>query len=480
MNDRRPVRSAPPAFRPARFTLAAPLLLGLAASCSTADGTPKPSTEPAQTEGLPSATPKAESPASGFVATLRERFRIAPTGRQLPRAHVAARTPITVIGEPLTRRLDVGLRIDPVFEPSVRGTVTAPAIVSYPLVSTGAVELADQQSGLGARVTLLGARATTADTAEGYLVYRDAFHGGDIVHRPRPDGFEDFITLLAETDTGEVRYSVALTTGVAGLRLVANTLELVDAKGTPRLHVAPPFLVDAKGARIWAQLAVNGCAVDTNPAPPWNHAPVSAGARTCTVSVSWDRGAIVYPALLDPAWTTAGAMANGRVFHSTARYADGTVLAIGGNDPNNPIVSVEVYNPNTDTWAATGSLKEAVNSATAHLVQGPSGAQVLLVGGFDGTNVLARAEVWDSVSGVWAFTGPMAAARASHGASLLNNGTVVALGGFGAAFTPIASAERYNPIAGTWPAAGSTAVARYVGTQNLIGTGALRAPGGIT
>jgi hypothetical protein len=50
---------------------------------------------------------------------------------------------------------------------------------------------------------------------------------------------------------------------VKGLRLVANTLEMLDGGGAPRLRVAPPYLVGADGIQTDATLAVEGCAVDT-------------------------------------------------------------------------------------------------------------------------------------------------------------------------------------------------------------------------
>ena len=111
--------------------------------------------------------------------------------------------------------------------------------------------------------------------------------------------------------------------GAAGLRLVGGTLEVLDAAGTPRLRVAPPYIVGADGASTDATLAVTGCAVDTNPAPPWGRAVTAPGARVCQVKVSWPGSGVAYPAILDPRWTTTGSMGTARQDHTHDAARDG-------------------------------------------------------------------------------------------------------------------------------------------------------------
>ena len=90
-----------------------------------------------------------------------------------------------------------------------------------------------------------------------------------MLQRPLPGGVEDFVSFTARPATAEVAYDVAPGKGVSGLRLVGNTLELLDAGGVPRLRVAPPYVVGADGVQTDATLAVEGCAVDSDPSPPW-------------------------------------------------------------------------------------------------------------------------------------------------------------------------------------------------------------------
>src|SRR5207253_2778510 len=123
---------------------------------------------------------------------------------------------------------------------------------------------------------------------------------------PQPDmAYDARLSALPKSDVTRVdRTAAALLPRVAHfegvavtLRLVAGTLEFLPADGDPRLHVMPPRLVDAGGVTHPAALAVEGCAVDANPAAPWGRAVVPPGARACRVVVRWDV-AVRYPILV--------------------------------------------------------------------------------------------------------------------------------------------------------------------------------------
>src|SRR5581483_3814518 len=156
----------------------------------------------------------------------------------------------------------------------------------------------DSASGLAVDVRLAGARAVVAQPADGYLVYAGGHESGaTVLHRASPDGVEDLLCFDDRPKLSQVSYQLALTGQTKGLRLVSNTLELLDAGGAPRLRVTPPYLEGADGARTDAVLAVEGCAVDRSPAAPWGRAPIAPGATTCTLRVSWDDGLVKYPAV---------------------------------------------------------------------------------------------------------------------------------------------------------------------------------------
>src|SRR5207245_1760446 len=97
-------------------------------------------------------------------------------------------------------------------------------------------------------------------------------------------------------------------------------------------------------------------------------------------------------------------------------------------------------------WLPAATPSTLRDGAAATLL--PTG-QVLVSGGNDGTNVLATAEIYDAVAGVWTGTGPMNAARDSHTGTLLPNGNVLVAGGFDGS-NALSSTETYDPSARTW------------------------------
>ena len=248
----------------------------------------------------------------------------------------------------------------PQFAASAIAAEPKPASLVLPQLCTAAVHLADVTSGAAVDISLNGALPVAAQTVGGYVVYPSAFGvGGTVFHRALPGGSEDFINLPTRPATPEVDYSVALGTGIAGLRLVSGMLEMLDSGGVPRLHVSPPYIVGADGARTDGALAVSGCAVDSDPSGPWGRPVTAPGAATCTVRVTWPDAAVVYPAILDPRWTTTGSMGTARFEHTLLLLSTGKALAAGGRSSTSGttgLTSAELYDPTSGTWSPTGSM----------------------------------------------------------------------------------------------------------------------------
>src|SRR5260370_41235244 len=122
------------------------------------------------------------------------------------------------------------------------------------------------------------ARRATAEVVDGRVVYPGGDAKGDVVHQVRESGTEDFV-ILRESGTTSLDYELALEQGIAGLRLVVNTLELLDARGAPRLRVASPYVFDDAGSRLEARLSVGGFAYDTIPSGPWRRSGARARGR---------------------------------------------------------------------------------------------------------------------------------------------------------------------------------------------------------
>jgi hypothetical protein len=115
------------------------------------------------------------------------------------------------------------------------------------------------RSHLTIEFALRGAADTRLAVANGIALYEHALDGGDVVERATAEGTEDYVVFERAPARSELWYDVDVSR-VAGLRLVENTLEFLDAGGVPRLRVAPPAVVDESGERHPATLALSGCA----------------------------------------------------------------------------------------------------------------------------------------------------------------------------------------------------------------------------
>src|SRR5262249_54748828 len=154
-----------------------------------------------------------------------------------------------------------------------------------------------------------------------------------------------------------------------------------------------------------ATLAVDGCAVDTDPRGPWGRAVVRPGARSCGVGVAWTKG--TYPAVVDPVWVTTGSMAAPRFDHTATLLGSGKVLVAGGDGNGGYLASAELYDASGGgTFAATGSMNSKRAFYTATLL---SSGKVLVTGGSDPiTGAMSSAELYDaSGSGTFTPTGAM-------------------------------------------------------------------------
>ena len=343
---------------------------------------------------------------------------------------------------------------------------------TLPAYADGATHLEDRASGVAVDLRLEGASPVAASLARGFVVHPRGLRGeADLVHSVSARAVEDFARFDRAPSHEALAYSLDLT-NVAGLRLVAGSLELLDANGAPRLRAAPPYVIGSDGSRRDATLSIEGCAYDASPAAPWGRAVTAPGARTCRLVVSWEGRGVTYPALVDPSWSSAGSgMQHARMGHAAVSINVATsvtdaphyvVLVSGGYDSFSGTVlqSAEMYDPATGTWAGAGAMKggrafhtmttNAENLAISMFTVIEPG-KALVAGGMTASGVpLATAEIYDVVSGAWSSIAPMKVPRARHAAAGLNGLQVVVVGGDGAAGTVNATSETYDPWSGTW------------------------------
>ncbi len=133
----------------------------------------------------------------------------------------------------------------------------------------------DVASGAAVDISLNGALPVAAQTVGGYVVYPGgaSASGATVLHRRAPERQR---RLRQPADaSGDARGRLqrrARREASPASGWFGGTLEMLDASGAPRLHVPPPYIVGADGIRTDGALAVSGCAVDSDPSPPWGRA----------------------------------------------------------------------------------------------------------------------------------------------------------------------------------------------------------------
>jgi WD40 repeat protein len=141
-------------------------------------------------------------------------------------------------------------------------------------------------------------------------------------------------------------------------------------------------------------------------------------------------------------------MSVARTSHTATLLPDGKVLlAGGGSTKQSQSSSAEIYDPQSRTFSATGSMSTARSQASATLL--PRG-NVLIAGGSDSTGAATdAAEIYDPSTGQFrAIAQKMTNARTVHTATLLPTGEVLLAGGCMESCTPsevLATAELYDP-----------------------------------
>jgi N-acetylneuraminic acid mutarotase len=370
-----------------------------------------------------------------------------------------------------------GGRVRAVVGEGARRRVSRPARVELPARASGAVRLTDETSGMAIAFALEGAREVGIGVADGMALYAGALPGGaDVVHRVHAEGTEDYVIFASKPDREELAYQVDVS-GVAGLRLVSNVLEFLDAEGAPRLRVAPPHVVEAGGERHEAELAVEGCTYDLDPRGPWGRAVTAPPASRCALRVRW--GDVAYPLLVDPRWTSTGTMNTGRVNHTASVLKSGEVLVAGGSSGGSAMAGAELYDPIGGTWSSTASMAGARASHTASMLES---GEILVAGGFVNNGLLSSAELYDPTTMSWKPAGSLMSARSDHTASVLNlnlnTRKVLVAGGFGST-KALASAELYDPVSNAWSPTADMSVARYDHAASVLPSGRVLVAGGV-
>jgi Fibronectin type III domain/Kelch motif/Galactose oxidase, central domain len=194
--------------------------------------------------------------------------------------------------------------------------------------------------------------------------------------------------------------------------------------------------------------------------------PGSVAAATPSPGTGWrDAGAVITP-------RSDGAVATA--------LPDGRVLLEGGRDSNGRwITDAEVFDPSSGRWTATGSLRQARGADhTATLL---ADGRVLVVGGqcdncWQTGSATNRAEIYDPARGTFTEVAPMSVARYRHSATLLADGRVLVVGGYGG--QAWATAEVFDPARGIWSPTAPMAVSRHLHAAVRLPDGRVLVSGG--
>jgi hypothetical protein len=186
-----------------------------------------------------------------------------------------------------------------------------------------------------------------------------------------------------------------------------------------------------------------------------------------------------------------------RISHTATLLPDGKVLIVGGSkcDVNGCsfdlfrqsfpfdrlLSSAELYDPATETFSATGSMSIARAFHSATLL---NNGTVLVIGGLNpGGGSVATAEIYDPATGSFTRVGDMAEGRIQHTASLLGDGRVLIAGGFEGnandfGFFPTPTAEIYDPATQSFSPGGEMPQEAASQTASVLLDGTVLVAGG--
>jgi hypothetical protein len=187
-------------------------------------------------------------------------------------------------------------------------------------------------------------------------------------------------------------------------------------------------------------------------------------------------------------WVATGKLNTKRHDHSQTVLKDGRVLITGGQFNGDALNSAEIYDPATGQWTMTGNMNSnRVRHSATLLPNGKvlvAGGVIYAAGGYFEPNIsyIGTAEIFDPSTGQWTTTGSLAQARSWHSATLLNNGTVLIVGGkngrddVGDRAAHVS--EIYDPASGLWSGTPSQGPQTFSHTATLLPDGRVLVVGG--
>jgi hypothetical protein len=181
-------------------------------------------------------------------------------------------------------------------------------------------------------------------------------------------------------------------------------------------------------------------------------------------------------ALNQVTFSQVGNLTTPRQYPGTARLPDGQILLVGGYDGTDDLNTAEIFDPKTNTFSASG-LGTMAEGRYAPVAAALPGGRILVAGGYDGTSDSTSAEVFDPNTRSFSSVGSMAVPREEAGVAPLPDGRVLVVGGYSDT-DAVNSTEIFNPSTNTFSPGPSLPLATYAPATAVITGGRILVAGG--
>jgi len=268
-----------------------------------------------------------------------------------------------------------------------------------------------------------------------------------------------------------------------------------DLDGAPAHHlkgtIAPGLLTEKSGemaVELWVgrsgQRLLQASVEGSDHTGPEGHSILGGlgverveGSATIRLSEPGEATSIEAPSV------TAMGEGRGGLFTATA-LMDGRVLVTGGERLDQPVSlrSADVYDPRSGYWTSLPDMGQKRGKHTATLLED---GRVLVAGGLavgSGLSERGSSEVYDPATGRWAAAATMSEPRYGHIAVRLQDGRVLAAGGWSRDFRTdpaVTSAEIYDPSTDVWTPTGAMNSPRGLPMGTVLPDGRVLVTGGI-
>lgn len=183
--------------------------------------------------------------------------------------------------------------------------------------------------------------------------------------------------------------------------------------------------------------------------------------------------------------TRVGDLANGGASEGTAVVLPDHRVLITDLTRNGSEVGAEIFDPQTGLWRAVHPRQQL---RSGHGLVGLPGGKAIAFGGFAGTGItsLLTAEIYDPETDTWAYTGSLhvphvlvgdSAVALPSGKALVAGG-LIRVGADAQSLLPTAAVETYDPRAGTWTISSALPAPLALATVTVLADGTVMAAGG--